>query len=234
MKTICYAVAFTAALLPGGAFAKDGDAPFLPQDAVDLAAILPPPPPQDGAVTKAEVAEIHRSQANASQAENAQATADSKEEVFLFASIFGPNFTAEKLPLATKFFALVGDTEGEFVGPAKTLFGRPRPPLADATIPTCEKLKASASYPSGHSTFAYLEAIVLVQIVPEKRAEIFQRAAEFAQHRVICGVHYPSDIEAGKFSAFAIGTTLLKNPNFQEQLTPVKAEIRKVLGLASQ
>jgi len=232
MKNLLRAGTLVALLLSGGAFAKDGEAPFLPPDAVDLAAMLPPPPAQDGPVTKAEIAEIHRAASAASPAETEQATADSKEEVFLFAAIMGPNFTPEQLPLTTKFFAAVGDTEGEFVGPAKKSFGRPRPPLADPTITTCEKLKPSGAYPSGHSTFGYLQAIVLAQMVPEKREAIFRRAAEFGQHRVVCGVHYPSDVEAGKLSAFAIGAALLKNAAFQQQFAPAKAELRKALGLA--
>jgi acid phosphatase (class A) len=230
MKTLIITGALVA-LIAGGAFAKDGEAPFLPPDALDLAAILPPPPAQDGPVTKAELAEVHRAEAAASPAEKDQAAADSREEVFQLANMLGPNFTPEQVPLATKFFQSVAETEGEFVNPAKKVFARPRPPLADPTIATCEKLKASASYPSGHSTFGYLEAIVLAQMLPEKRDAIFQRAAEFGQHRVVCGVHYPSDIEAGKLSGFIIGAALLKNAAFQEAFKPAKAEVRKALGL---
>jgi acid phosphatase (class A) len=217
MKNLLRATALIALLISGTAFAKEGEAPFLSPDAVDLAAILPPPPAQDGPVTQAEITEIHRAASTASPAEKDQAAVDAKEEVFLFTNVMGPNFTPDRLPLAVKFFAAVGDTEGEFVGPAKKIFGRPRPPLADPTIGT-----------------GYLQAIVLAQMVPEKRAAIFQRAAEFGQHRVVCGVHYPSDVEAGKLSAFAISAALLKNAAFQEQFAPAKAELRKVLGLAAQ
>jgi acid phosphatase (class A) len=234
MKNLLRASALIALFISGAVFAKEGEAPFLPPDAVDLAAILPPPPAQDGPVTKAEIAEIHRAASAASPADKEQATADMKEEVFLFADVMGPNFTPDRLPLAAKFFASVGDTEGEFVGPAHKNFGRPRPPLADPTIATCETLKPSGAYPSGHSTFGYLQAIVLAQMVPEKRAAIFQRAAEFGQHRVVCGVHYPSDVEAGKLSAFAISAALLKNAAFQERFAPAKAELRMALGLAAQ
>ncbi len=212
MKNLLRAGALIALLIAGTAAAKDGAAPFLPPDTVDLAAILPPPPAQDGLVTRAEIAEIHRAAGAASPAEKAQAAADAKEEVFLFADVMGPNFTPDRLPLATRLFAAVGDTEGEFVDPAKKIFGRPRPPLADPTIETCEALRPSGAYPSGHATFGYLQAIVLAQMAPEKRAAIFQRAAAFGQHRVVCGVHYPSDVEAGKLSAFAIGAALLLVP----------------------
>jgi acid phosphatase (class A) len=234
MKTLICTGAVALFLIAGGALAKEGDAPFLPPDALDLAAILPPPPAQDGPLTSAELAEVHRAISTASPAEKEQATADTKEDIFQFANMFGPNFTPEQIPLTAKLLRLVGETEGEFVDPAKRMFARPRPPLADPTITTCEKLKPSGSYPSGHATFGYLEAIVLSQMVPEKREALFQRAADYAQHRVVCGMHYASDLEAGKLSGFVIGAALLKNATFQDGFKPARAELRKALGLPAE
>ena len=234
MKHRLFAGALISLLFCGTAFAKEGDAPFLPPDVIDLAAMLPPPPPQDSPLAKAELAEVHRAIAAASATEMAQATGDTKEEIFQFANFLGPNFTPDRLPLATTFFAAVGSTEGEFVDPAKKLIGRPRPPVIDPSIGTCEKLKPSAAYPSGHGTFGYLEAIVLAQMVPEKRDAIFARAAEYGQSRIRCGMHYPSDIEAGKISAYVIATALLRNATFQAQFAPAKAELRKAIGLTAQ
>lgn len=227
-------IAVSIVLAAAPVWAEPVRAPFLPVDAIDLATLLPTPPAQDSAMTKAEIAEIHRAQANATVDEKAQATADSKESVFLFANVLGSSFAAEKLPVATEFFASVGETEGEFVDPAKKIFGRPRPPLADASITPCEKLKASAAYPSGHATFAYLQAIVLAQMIPEKRDAIFARAAEFAHNRIVCGVHYASDVEAGKISAFTIGAMLLRDPAFQAKFMPAQTEVRMALGFSGR
>ena len=154
--------------------------------------------------------------------------------MILFATVLGPDFSAEKLPVAAKFFQAVGDAEAEFVGPAKKVFGRPRPPLADPTITPCEKLKGSAAYPSGHATYAYLQAAVLVQMIPEKRDIIFGRAAQFAHNRVVCGVHYASDLEAGKISGITIGAMLHNSPAFKAEFEPAKAEVRKALGLPAR
>jgi acid phosphatase (class A) len=234
MKYAFSALVLLVSTISCGAFAEDIMPRFLPPNAIDLSAILPPPPAQDSAVSKAEIAEILRAQAEATAAGQAQAVADSKEEVFLFGSVLGPNFNAGALPITAKFFQHVGTTETEFVTPAKIAFARPRPPLADGTIVPCEPLRPSASYPSGHSTYAYLDAIVLVQMIPEMREAIFARAAEFAHNRVVCGVHYPSDLEAGKISAFAIGAYLLANPAFRTELGPAKTEARKALGLGAR
>lgn len=208
--------------------------PFLPPGTVDLAAILPPPPANDSAVTKAEIAEIHVSQTKATPAEQAQAKADTEEDVYIYANVLGPNLAADKLPVAAIFFDEVRKSEGEFVDPAKKVFGRPRPPLIDPTIVPCQKLSASGAYPSGHATTGYLFAAVLAQMVPEKRTEIFNRAQEYAHNRVLCGVHYPSDLEAGKLSGTAIAALLQGSPAYKAEFGSAKAELRKVLGMPVQ
>jgi membrane-associated phospholipid phosphatase len=48
-----------------------------------------------------------------------------------------------------------------------------------------------ASAQSGHAAFAYVTAILLADMVPEKALAIFDRAAIIAHSRVVAGVHYP-------------------------------------------
>jgi acid phosphatase (class A) len=43
-----------------------------------------------------------------------------------------------------------------------------------------------------------LEALVLIMMVPENRDAILTRADDYAHSRVVCGVHYPTDVEASK------------------------------------
>ena len=224
------AVAFLILLLAAKvAVAAGTPPPFLPKDALDLSVLLAPP---DSATTKDELALIRKTQATATEAEKKLAVADSVEDVFVFgASVFGPNFTAANLPAAAAFYAKLHETEGEFVGPAKKTWARPRPPLADPSIVSCTKLGKSGAYPSGHATSGYLWGIVLAQMVPEKSAAIFARAAEFGHSRIVCGVHYPTDIEAGRISATAIAATLMSNPVFKSEFGSARAEIRKALGL---
>jgi acid phosphatase (class A) len=87
------------------------------------------------------------------------------------------------------------------------------------------------SYPSNHSTFAYEAGILLAVMVPEKAAAIFERAADFAHNRVIAGVHFPADIEAGRISASVIDNALLHNAHFLADFERAKSEVRAALGL---
>jgi acid phosphatase (class A) len=210
--------------------AETANAPFLPRTALDLAAMLPPPPPEVSEEAKAEFGMIHQAQNTATSEQKAQAVIDAKEDVFLFQDAVGPNFAAANLPAATLFFRAVAQTEAEFVDSAKQTFGRRRPPLVDATITPCQT-SSSPAYPSGHATFGWLEAIVLSQMLPEKRDAIYRRAAEYGNHRVVCGVHFPSDVEAGKISAFDIAAALLQSPRFLRAFDTARSEVRKALAL---
>jgi acid phosphatase (class A) len=98
-------------------------------------------------------------------------------------------------------------------------------------IKPCVRLSRSGAYPSGHATFGYLSGIVLANMVPEKRAEIFTRAGQYSYHRMVGGVHYRSDIEAGRISGTVVAAIMMQNPNFQEEFSKARSEVRRVLEL---
>jgi acid phosphatase (class A) len=70
-------------------------------------------------------------------------------------------------------------------------------------------------------------------MVPENAVAIFARGAEYAHNRVVAGVHFPTDVEAGRISASVIDNTLLHNPHFEADFAQAKTEVRAALGLAA-
>ena len=44
-------------------------------------------------------------------------------------------------------------------------------------------------------------------------------------HRVLAGVHFPSDIQAGRVLGMAIAARMINSPAFQADLAAVKAEL---------
>lgn len=206
------------------AFAKEPA--FVPPSMFDARTILHTPPANDSDQTKAELVELHQIQTARTPAQFDKAKSDGENEtVFLFHSVFGDGFTAEKLPATAAFFKKVGNDEGIHANVAKNEWKRPRPFLVDSTIKPCGPGK-SPSYPSGHATRGYLLGVVLVAAVPEKRDAILERSAEYAQSRLICGVHYRSDVEAGKLVGTALASVMLTLPQVQQELTAVRAELQ--------
>jgi acid phosphatase (class A) len=195
--------------------------------------IVSPPPARGSATTAAELTELHRIEAARTPVQITQAQADDHEEdIFVFKSVLGSGFTAEALPLTASLSAHVRKDESAASNPLKNIYRRPRPYQVDSTLhPVCQLNPEPTSYPSGHSLSGYLLAFTLVQLVPEKRQQIFDRADEYVHNRLICGVHYASDTEASRRVAYAIFGSMVASPNFQRDLAAAREETRRKLGL---
>ncbi|MEO6299321.1 MAG: phosphatase PAP2 family protein [Paracoccaceae bacterium] len=212
-------------------FADDAK-PFSDAAEIDLVAILPPPPADDSATTKAELGVILTWQVTRTPEQAALATADDAEEVWRFANVIdNPKFTAENLPKFSAFFDRIAATEGAVVDPAKKEWKRPRPYMYSDLVKPIVELSKSGAYPSGHATLGTLMGIVLSEMVPEKRTEIMARAWEYGQNRVVAGVHYPTDIEAARISGSVIAQTISTHPDYKDEFAAAKAELRAALGL---
>lgn len=207
---------------------------YLDPTLLDLALILPPPPSQDSPTTQAELAEIHRIEKTRTPEQVAAAQFDDhSEDIFLFAKVMGEAFQPATFPATAVLSARLRNDVGVVDPPLKELFGRPRPYNFDQTLhPVCDTNK-SGSYPSGHAFNGYLYAFTLIQLIPERRAEVLARADEYAHNRVVCGAHYPSDLEASRRMAYVTIGAMLINPRFQHDLAAARHELRQKLGFAS-
>lgn len=212
--------------------AAAGPAPYLTAEKLDLSVLLPPPPPAGGAVEKAEIEAVVAVQRAASPERIALAVHDAEEDVFtIFGSAMGSAFAPAALPVASVFFARVGESEDQTVDPAKKKFARVRPWMASNEVKALGPTSKSGSWPSGHTTRSTLEAIILAAMVPEKRDAIWARQAEYAQSRVIIGVHYPLDLVAGGRAGTAMAGAMFADPAFRADFELAKADVRKALGL---
>ncbi|MES2035140.1 MAG: phosphatase PAP2 family protein [Pseudomonadota bacterium] len=111
---------------------------------------------------------------------------------------------------------------------AKKHYGRKRPFVAlggPICVPEEPWLRPSGSYPSGHSATGWAWALILAQLAPDRAAPVLARGAAFGDSRVICGVHYPSDVEAGRQTGAALVAVLQSRPDFQADLDRARAEL---------
>ncbi len=203
---------------------------YLKPGQLEAATILPTPPANDSWKTIAELAELHRIEQTRTPAEVAQARADEAEEsIFLFSGLLGTEFTREHLPLTALLSDRVRGSASVAMSGAKDTFRRPRPYHLDSSLkPVCKTTddRKNYSYPSGHGVSGYLFALVVAQMVPDKRDAILARADEYAYHREVCGVHYPSDEAASRVAAYAIYGALQGSAQFKADLEKAAAEFR--------
>jgi acid phosphatase (class A) len=222
---------------PAGALTAPAaaDVPYLARGAVNLYRLLPPPPAAGSAQQRAELDELLRLQGARTPAGVQRARDDANISIFRFADALGspPNFTAQQLPLTTRLFERIARDESQFVEPVKDAFDRPRPFLTESRLSPVVPKPPSASYPSGHSIWAVSCAIVLADMVPERRAQIFARADEYAHNREVGGVHYPSDVAGGHLAGTALATALFMSPRFLKDEAAATAELRQALGLSA-
>ena len=200
--------------------------------AVDLAALLPPPPAAGSPAARQDLQGVLAVQAHRTPAEIAAAQADRLHSVFRYADVFGAVFTPARLPHTAAFFARVVAYDKGEVKVVKAFWHHPRPVLVSHAVhPLSQEQPDDWSYPSGHSTLGYTEAVLLANMVPERRAAIFARADRYAQHRIVMGVHYPSDVEAGRLAGTVLGGRLLDDPAWQADYAAARAELRAALAL---
>ena len=78
---------------------------------------------------------------------------------------------------------------------------------------------------SGHSTRGTLFALLLAELLPEKRDAILDKGRESGWLRVLGGVHYPTDVFAGRVLGQGLAREFLASPAFQHDFAEVKAEL---------
>ena len=94
----------------------------------------------------------------------------------------------------------------EIVVHFKEKYDRPRPYQAASNLSVdypeiFTETGVNPSFPSGHATGVFFLAEIMAKKYPKYREKLFKYAEEVAENRMKGGVHYPSDIRAGKVLA---------------------------------
>jgi acid phosphatase (class A) len=143
-------------------------------------------------------------------------------------SFYGPAYgplSKKEVSALKDFFDKVINDASYFSSIQKDIWKRPRPFLVDSAIQPCIPLESSYSYPSGHSTMAHASGDVLDLIFPERKTQIDARADQIAHDRVLGGVHFLTDIAAGKQTGDNVFQALQQSSAYQQDLQAAKAAI---------
>jgi acid phosphatase (class A) len=214
--------------------AAAAEATFVTPDRFDLTTILPPAPAPDSEQQKRDLAAVLEVQNTRTAVQSDRALADATAGTFGFADVLGPKFNAQDAPkVGALFDKLRGDAVVAFQA-GKGVWNRPRPFVVSTEIDPLGDKPDGSSYPSGASTVNYLTAIILANMVPEKSAALYARGREFGDDRVVLGVHFPSDVEAGRLAATGLAVALMENPAFMSEFAEAKAELRRASGCSAR
>lgn len=224
-------------IAPSLAAAKDSHAnAYLSNAQVDaVMSALPPPSAPGSAEDQADRATTDRAFATRSSSDFAQAKQEEKFNAFDFAPVIGTDFRADKLPHVAALFKEAEHETKEAVDLSKNHWKRvrPCPPASDCATHPEEAAKKSFGYPSGHSSRATVDAILLAQLFPQDADALMQHARDIGWRRVVKGVHTLQDIYAGRQFGQALATDMLASPTLQHDLAAAREELRAA-GLVSR
>jgi acid phosphatase (class A) len=150
-----------------------------------------------------------------------------------FACQIGVNITPDATP---KLYRLLRKAEVDLsliVDKAKQHFGQVRPFVKTDDHQTCapwdnQALLGSPSYPSGHTAYGWMQGLLFSGIDPADQDKIMQRARQYGESRIICNVHWYSDVESGRYLASAIFETFFQSEKFVQAYEEAKAEFAEV------
>ena len=113
--------------------------------------------------------------------------------------------------------------------PTKNKYQRARPFTVNGA-PLCTPafeavLRKDGSYPSGHAAVGWGWALILAQVDPGHADAILARGRAFSQSRVVCNVHWASDIEEGRTMGSATFAKLQSSAEFRDDLKAAQAEV---------
>jgi acid phosphatase (class A) len=115
---------------------------------------------------------------------------------------------------------------------AKDYYRRPRPFVAHkehSCTPEAEKaLAKNGSYPSAHSAVGWTWALILGEIAPDRTEAILGRGLALGESRVICNVHWLSDVAEGRVMGVSTVARLHADPVFRADLEAARAELLAV------
>nr|MBF0681495.1 phosphatase PAP2 family protein [Pseudomonas sp.] len=201
-------------------------------DMPDSLALLPPPPAQGSAAFEADVQAYKTLTAMQASERGKQAAADANLKFPAAASVFscalGIEISEAATPNLNMLLRRTLTDAGGATYRAKDEYQHTRPfalfQNASCTPDSDARLAKDGSYPSGHSALGWAWALVLTEVAPEQANAILQRGYQFGQSRAICGVHWQSDVEAGRVIGAAAVARLHSDPTFRTQLAEAKQE----------
>ena len=206
---------------------------YLNADTTPQTLRLLPPPPAAGSGREADDEAIFtktRSLAGGPRWALATSDADLSPRAGLFACSLGLTLNAANAPTLDRIFTRVARDSSGVVNPPKDVFNRPRPFInAPGNPPICvektQSLVTSASYPSGHATLSWAWGLILAELAPDRATDILMRARAIGESRIVCGVHYLSDVEEGRTNGSALVAALHASPEFRADMDKARAEV---------
>lgn len=200
---------------------------------VDFKMLVGPPPSVGSKQDEVDIAKFRLWQLKEDSPRWEQAKADAAADPSRFSEAFGIEISEKNTPILSHLLARASVDIETTVNDAKAFFGRPRPfqrfqlehvcGMASAPAPDLN-VKKGTSYPSGSGGFGWMTAFLLSEVDPAHAQALLSRAKEYAESRMVCGAHFPTDLAASQALASALIGKLHSNGQFQQDVACAQEE----------
>jgi acid phosphatase (class A) len=192
---------------------SSASAGYLTQETVPVSLALLPPPPAADSPALALDEEIHKSAAALRDTPRYRLAALDAELVFphaadAFACTLGVSIDEQHTPHLYRLMQRMLLDAAMSTASAKNKYMRQRPFMVHQE-PSCKpedeaRLRTNGSYPSGHTTIGWAWALALAEVDPARHDAILARGRAYGESRLVCNVHWQSDIIEGRFLGAAV------------------------------
>lgn len=170
---------------------------------------LPPPPKNSSLNAARDIMTVKGAINIAGEGMTKSIKRHDKDPIFAmktYMSIFGLKYDEDHIAKVLKESAIL-------IREQKNSFNRARPaqlaPYFGIDLEVFSTRTAKTpSYPGGHSTQAYLVALILAEKYPEHKKNLIKAAEECGGGRVMAGLHYPTDHKMGIYYAKRLFKTM--------------------------
>jgi acid phosphatase (class A) len=203
----------------------------------DGTAFLPPYPSKGSAAEAYDIAAWRDSLKGANSPRWKQAIEDDsvglKAGLTQFQCALGVTLTGDNAPNLMRLLGKAQLDTHWAVDRAKAHFKRARPFADEPEAPIClavpkeMRSKVSTAYPGGHSTLGMTWGLILTELAPDRSGQIMSRVRDYSHSRLVCGLHFPSDIEAGHMLGAGLVARLRAEPEFRKDLELARVEVAR-------
>ena len=225
---------YPASLTPQAAQALAALKGYVPSAEVpDSFRILPPAPSGTSATRQADIAAYRETRRLRGGERWRLAASDAVITPFALlddeSCALGVRLDHTNAPALVELLTRVERDTSHIVNGAKDQFRQERP-FVVLGGPICTEADRSQTaksyaYPSGHTTYGWATGLILAELAPDRATPILARARAYGESRVVCGVHWASDVEEGRTNASILLAALHAQPQFQADLAAAKREV---------
>lgn len=190
-------------------------------DWVSVVGLYPQPGTADALQDLGVVIWLQRSR---TRVDVARARAESHPSIGCFAQVLNRTFDVASFPLTE---ALLDRARGDLAPILESLkgtFARPRPFQVFPAVAPVVATDDSPSYPSTQAAVGVLFARILAQFDPAAGEALLERGRQLGDDRVMAGVHWPSDAEAGQRLGRAFATWWIGQPGNRQLIVEACAQ----------